>query len=321
MGKIRVLLAAKVALSEQYPGATNRERSLSLNFVWRLVCSNGELYEKSRTPMCELLAMSARLPTDITFSFTGFVERGGNTGPHKDGFGISFYQGNAVREFKDFQPGCGSPIAQFLQSYTIKSTAVIGHIRQANVGEISLANTHPFHREMHGRIWTFAHNGQMAIDQVPEPEFYRAVGQTDSEKIFCWLLSELRKHSQPHEPMLMQASLLEKLCNDINRFGVSNILLCDGQCLFVFCSTKLHWITRRAPFGKAKLTDADWTIDFASVTTEDDVVTVIATQPLTENEVWTPMQPGESRIFQLGECVHQFFGPVIEHKTADSNKT
>ena len=32
--------------------------------------------------MCELLGMSANVPTDICVSFTGLMLRGGTTGPH-----------------------------------------------------------------------------------------------------------------------------------------------------------------------------------------------------------------------------------------------
>ncbi len=46
--------------------------------------------------MCELLGMSANVPTDICFSFTGLVQRGGGTGPHKDGWGITFMKVKAV---------------------------------------------------------------------------------------------------------------------------------------------------------------------------------------------------------------------------------
>jgi len=46
--------------------------------------------------MCELLGMSANVPTDICFSFKGLRERGGKTGPHKDGWGVAFYQGKGV---------------------------------------------------------------------------------------------------------------------------------------------------------------------------------------------------------------------------------
>ena len=41
--------------------------------------------------MCELLDMSANVPTDICFSFTGLMQRGGGCSPHRDGWGIAFY--------------------------------------------------------------------------------------------------------------------------------------------------------------------------------------------------------------------------------------
>lgn len=51
--------------------------------------------------MCELLGMSANVPTDIVFSFTGLMQRGGRTGPHRDGWGIGFYEGRGLRLFQD----------------------------------------------------------------------------------------------------------------------------------------------------------------------------------------------------------------------------
>ena len=47
--------------------------------------------------MCELLGMSANVPTDICFSFTGLMQRGGLTGPHRDGWGITFYEDKGCR--------------------------------------------------------------------------------------------------------------------------------------------------------------------------------------------------------------------------------
>lgn len=112
--------------------------------------------------MCELLGMSANVPTDICFSFTGLMQRGGNTGPHRDGWGITFYEGKGFRTFKDPNPSCESKIAELVQNYPIKSQAVVSHIRQANRGGVNLENTHPFTRELWGRYWTFAHNGQLS---------------------------------------------------------------------------------------------------------------------------------------------------------------
>ncbi len=65
----------------------------------------------------------------------------------------------------------------------------------------------------------------------------------------------------------------------------------------------LYWITRRAPFGKATLIDEDVTINFQEETTPNDVVSVIATQPLTDNEDWHRMKPGEYGIFHFGELI------------------
>lgn len=112
--------------------------------------------------MCELLGMSANVPTDIVFSFTGLMQRGGRTGPHRDGWGIAFYEGRGLRLFQDPAASCESEVANLVQRYPIKSEVVIGHIRQANVGKVCLSNTHPFVRELWGRNWCFAHNGQLA---------------------------------------------------------------------------------------------------------------------------------------------------------------
>jgi len=54
--------------------------------------------------MCELLGMSANIPTDICFSLKGLARRGGEKGPHKDGWGITFYEGKGCRSFKDPMP-------------------------------------------------------------------------------------------------------------------------------------------------------------------------------------------------------------------------
>ena len=75
--------------------------------------------------MCELLGMSANVPTDICFSFSGLLQRGGKTGPHSDGWGITFYEGKGCRTFRDPKPSCESKVAQLVKNYPIKSQAVI----------------------------------------------------------------------------------------------------------------------------------------------------------------------------------------------------
>jgi predicted glutamine amidotransferase len=52
--------------------------------------------------------------------------------------------------------------------------------------------------------------------------------------------------------------------------------------------------------------DADMLVDFQAETTPDDIVTVIATRPLTDNESWAVMRPGALAIFSAGERVAEF---------------
>ncbi len=251
--------------------------------------------------MCELLGMSANVPTDICFSFTGLMQRGGETGPHKDGWGIAFYEGRGVRCFHDSMPSAESAIARLVRSHPIKSHVVISHIRQANVGAVCLENTHPFQRELWGRTWCFAHNGQLDAGIFDLPlRFYRPVGTTDSEYAFCWLLSEIRA-AYPEEPPAEElARFVRQCCDQLRALGVFNMLLTESQLLFAYCSTKLTWITRRAPFGQASLTDAELLVDFCDETHASDIVTVVATVPLTCDEQWTALSAGEMVVFREG---------------------
>lgn len=252
--------------------------------------------------MCELLGMSANVPTDICFSFAGLMQRGGGTGPHKDGWGIAFYEGKGVRCFHDPNPSVDSKIANLIKEHPIKSHVVISHIRQANVGDICLENTHPFQRELWGYTWTFAHNGQLDKSLFDMPlSHYKPVGTTDSEYAFCWLLGELRSQfPEPPEDFEEVSAFIRDCCEKLRALGVFNMLLTEASHLFAFCGSKLSWITRKAPFGEASLTDCEVTVDFVKETTPNDIVTVVATVPLTANEAWVQLQPGELVTFVKG---------------------
>ena len=71
--------------------------------------------------MCQLLGMNCAAPTDFSFSFRGFCERGGRTDIHSHGFGISIYEGRGLRSFLDTLPAAESPIASLVQQYPIRT--------------------------------------------------------------------------------------------------------------------------------------------------------------------------------------------------------
>lgn len=253
--------------------------------------------------MCQLLGMNCNTPTDIVFSFEGFRKRGGLTDHHTDGFGIGFFEGRGLRLFLDDHPSAHSPVADLVRHYRIQSENVIAHIRKATQGQAMLENTHPFQRELWGEYWLFAHNGHLQDFQPASGQHYQAVGDTDSERAFCFILESLRQQfsEKPDTHTLFQAIL--KLVKHIRQYGLFNMMLSNGDWLFTHTSTLLYYIVRKAPFGQAHLVDDDISVDFSEVTTPNDQVAVIATLPLTHNEVWQQLACNESALFQDGRII------------------
>lgn len=253
--------------------------------------------------MCQLLGMNCNTPTDIVFSFEGFHRRGGLTDHHADGWGIGFFEGQGCRLFLDDKASANSPIAHLIRQYPLKSMNVIAHIRKATQGEVTLANTHPFRRELWGRYWLFAHNGDLKNFSPARGNYYRPVGNTDSEQAFCLILETLRQRWDDQPAMQDLLPVLKTLAHETGRHGIFNFILSNGEFMVAYCASQLHYIIRQSPFNTAHLVDEDLSIDFAEVTTPHDRVAVIATQPLTDNEQWQPFQTGELLIFVDGQPV------------------
>ena len=258
--------------------------------------------------MCQLLGMNCNVSTDICFSFEGFCARGGKTDEHRDGWGIAFFEDLGCRLFLDHHPSITSPIAQLIKQYPIKSKNVVAHIRKATQGKISLENCHPFQRELWGQYWVFAHNGNLENFEPKLDNFYQPVGNTDSEKAFCLLLETLRQNCPEGKPTVEKIySILKTTTKLLAQQGIFNYLLSNGEYLFVYCSTQLHYLVRQAPFYAAHLIDEDVTVDFQALTNPGDRVAIIATLPLTDNEYWTKISPEELLIFKDGMVCNSDF--------------
>jgi glutamine amidotransferase len=255
--------------------------------------------------MCQLFALNCNVPSAVTFSFTGFSARGGDTGEHADGFGLAFHDGAACRLFVDAGRASDSALAEFLRSHPIQARTVLAHIRKATQGPVQLSNSHPFVREWQGRHWSFCHNGDLAEFHPKLGGSFLPVGSTDSERAFCWILQELRRRFRgrkaPSWPEL--APVLGELAQRVAEHGRFNFLLSDGAALYAHASTSLYWLQREHPFPTAHLVDHDLTLDLSVANAEGDRMALIATEPLTRNEIWVPFARGELRVFVAGEPV------------------
>jgi len=225
--------------------------------------------------MCQILGMNCAEKTDFSFSFKGFRLRGGLTGKHEDGFGIAFYEGRGLRSFVDTLPAATSPLAEMISEYPIKTLTMVSHIRYATQGKAgSLANVHPFSREIWGMHFIFVHNGDVPkfsakpqnnmnenedglhlhqhqnlhhqMHQFPllgkttvEDIIYTPVGDTDSEAVFCAILNALKAEFKSPPPLSTFYQTLRELCNEIvsgeEDKSILNFLMGCGQyTLFAF---------------------------------------------------------------------------------------
>lgn len=254
--------------------------------------------------MCQLLGMNCNTPTDIVFSFSGFAQRGGGTDHHSDGWGIAFFEDRGIRHFVDHLPAVESPIAELIRRYPIKSRNVIAHIRKATQGAVNLQNCHPFVRELWGRYWVFAHNGNLTDFRPKLHGQFRPVGTTDSEHAFCWIMQELAK-SHAGVPSVDELTLtLRELAPRIATHGTFNFLLSNGTALWSHASTHLWYLERQHPFQGAELSDQDLSVDFSQEAQSTDRVAVVVTAPLTRNENWKAFQSGELKVFVDGAEHH-----------------
>lgn len=261
--------------------------------------------------MCQLLAMNSKNPADIGFSFAGFRARGGLTDDHIDGFGIAYFEPTGLRLYCDNRAAMDSPLAELVSQTRVKAANTIVHIRKSD--DQLLSNAHPFTREIWGEAWVFSHNGKMtirdALDSDPIKQstssHYRPVGDTDSEFAFCYLLNQLKDRFEDKPDVQTLYEFLTQQCRFLANYGLFNCLLSNGEWMLAYADTLLFHVTRQAPFGSAALIDVDVTMDFETVNEASDVMTILATTPLTSDENWQQLAVDECIIFADGHVVYQ----------------
>jgi glutamine amidotransferase len=260
--------------------------------------------------MCELLGMVASHPADVAFSFSGFAERGGKTGPHADGWGLSLYDGNFARTFLEHHPAHSSPLARFLRDNPVLTRLAVAHIRKMTRGVASIQNTHPFVRVWQGRHIVFAHNGTLPNVKQRALRSESVLGDTDSEYAFCVMLEALREaygSRYPADPNDLGKTLFE-LGNELGSDGIFNFLLADGEHLYARCGDSLYRTDRHRLEQHATLVDAEVKVELGDVLgpTDTSHMAVVATAPLPHDEDWIKAPPGTLWVFSQGELITTF---------------
>lgn len=268
--------------------------------------------------MCELFAMSARRSAAVNFSLEEFSKHGGLSGPHKDGWGIAFYEGWDARIIRESIPAASSACERLLESQPIQSRTVLSHIRLATQGDIALSNTQPFARELGGRLHVFAHNGHLDVSglNVDSLGRFRPLGETDSERAFCKLLARLEPLwlcDEKSPTLESRGEVLESFAEDLRGLGIANFLYSDGELLFAHGHRRTQGDGRIRPPGlhflcRSCVNEPGANIDAKGLKVtsdgEDQRVVLIASVPLTAED-WIPLANGETLSVVGGEVVER----------------
>lgn len=255
--------------------------------------------------MCELLAMSSRQATRLTFSLEALAARSGPASSTRDGWGAAFYQGRDAALFREPVAASDSPLVRFLETQGPDTTLAISHIRRATHGAVTLANTQPFSRELAGRTHVFAHNGLLPdIARSPHLAFerYQPIGETDSEQAYCALLERLHQlwhlTSAP-PPIDERLALVAAFAADLRQLGPANFLYADGEVLFAHGNRRIQAATGLIePPGLFMLSrqcdHAHESVQAQGVSVAPGFqeVTLIASVPLSAGH-WRPLAEGE----------------------------
>ncbi len=262
--------------------------------------------------MCELFSMSARHPSTVTLSLEEFSRHGGLAGPHKDGWGIVWYEEGDVRQVKETSPASASACVRFVQEHPMRSSLVISHIRRATQGQLAIRNCQPFIRELGGKWHTFAHNGDLrGLDKDARFRVgaFRPVGETDSEMAFCALLERLRPLWRDGCPGLPERlEIVTRFAGELRELGPANFLYNDGDTLFAHGHRRYQSDgTIRAPglWRLARHCDAGGELNAQGLSIAapgEQEILLLASVPLS-NEAWLPLAEGSVLAARRGRLV------------------
>lgn len=190
---------------------------------------------------------------------------------HRDGWGIARWSGSWHVE-KSTQ--CAAVCAHYAQVIDhAPANLLIAHVRQKTVGDTSLANTHPFRRQVAGRELVFAHNGTLrdlgtVMKAISTERTAEIAGDTDSERLFAYIATAIDEAGDLDEGIRNAVVRLHQLHRD-NSIGSINFLLSCGARLYAHrLGRSLHILERggdqdaqrpaAVAFASEQLTDEAW---------------------------------------------------------------
>ncbi|MCS6798771.1 MAG: class II glutamine amidotransferase [Myxococcota bacterium] len=261
-------------------------------------------------PMCRLFGFRSILPSRVHRSVVAADSSIARLSrEHRDGWGVAYYVDGVPHLTKSPTAAFDDQIFHRL-SGVVRSQTVLAHVRRATVGARTVLNTHPF---QYGR-WVFAHNGEIArfdehrealLEEVDPALRPYILGETDSEVLFYLLLTALRRdgHESGGEGVERLADAVRRTTDLVRTrcdraSGASSnltVIVTDGRrMLGAQGGRELHWSTykTRCP-EREHCPYLARSCEAAAAHAEPVNHLLFASQPLSGENVWIAMQPGE----------------------------
>ncbi|WP_224371016.1 class II glutamine amidotransferase [Hyalangium versicolor] len=231
-----------------------------------------------------------------------------------DGWGIGYYPGGdpAAEVLKEAAPPPGSIRSELVKAWEhLASSVFLVHIRTATWGQISAANTQPFRRSWGGRDWLMAHSGSLSHRIEPTgPQRFEPIGSTDTELIFCQLMSMISDNGWRTlgdiDPERLRAFFAS-----VNAHGSVTTVLTDGKDLCVYADRDpahpLYVWTLQPPHDSLVFGDNDVLVDLTKRGIKSRKGVIICSNPLepvgNAKMDWKQLTPGTLLRIRQGAVV------------------
>jgi glutamine amidotransferase len=214
-----------------------------------------------------------------------------------DGFGVATFEPDGTVDVEK-RPVRAKDDEAFLREAREECSRIyVAHVRYADTGAPSDANTHPFVQD--GRV--FAHNGVVGDLERLEHELGDArslvAGDTDSERLFAVITQAIREHGGDVRAGVAAAT--RRLAAEIELYSL-NFLLASPDELWALRYPEhndLFVLERGAggPRGRHHLDEASeyGTLRLRSAEGAERPVVVVASEPMDEDPSWAEIAPGE----------------------------
>lgn len=204
-----------------------------------------------------------------------------------DGWGVAFYPGGepSAEVLKEAGWRKSDIRSELVKAWDhLASSLFVVHVRKARWGANTNANTQPFVRSLGGRDWLFAHSGSLTKRMEPTGlRPFEPVGSTDSELIFCELMSRMLE-SGWRSLGEADADVLAGWLGELNDHGELSIVLTDGNDLLVYADRNgagpLHVWELLPPYGELTFGDDDLEVDLSRRGIQSRKGVIISSDPV-----------------------------------------